>query len=257
MAEAFAFDRVDRSPRLSDVVADKLLDAVVTQQFRTGDALPSERDLGIQFGVSRTVVREAIRSLSTKGVVEVVSGRGAVVLPLDTGAVREAMSLLVRRNPHATFAKMHEVRLMLEPHVAAVAAERATDEDIALIDQTIARVALVADSGGPAGITYHDFDAAGRPDVEVHRVIAHAAHNELYALIFDALGPIIDEVRPKIFRCFDGRFPFIEEYTEVANAIKQRDPEAARAAILGHLEHVSELWAEHLASGRSDAEDFV
>ena len=61
MTEAFAFDRVDRSPRLSDVVADKLLDAVVTQQFRTGDALPSERDLGIQFGVSRTVVREAIR----------------------------------------------------------------------------------------------------------------------------------------------------------------------------------------------------
>ena len=253
MSEEVVFERVSRSPRLSDMVAEKLLDAVVKQQFRTGHALPSERDLSIQFGVSRTVVREAIRSLSTKGVVEVMSGRGALVLPLDTGPVREAMSLLVRRNPNATVTRMHEVRLMLEPHVAAVAAERADDDDITLIDETIARVAAVVDAGG-GRINDRDFDEAGRPDVEVHRAIAEAAHNELYLLIFDSLAPIIDEVRPKIFVCLDGGFPFLGEYREVFDAIKRRDPVAARRAIVGHLDHVRDLWSEHLASGRGDGD---
>jgi GntR family transcriptional repressor for pyruvate dehydrogenase complex len=248
-----SFDRVNRSPRLSDVVADRLLEAVVTQQFRPGEALPSERELSLQFGVSRTVIREAIRALSTKGVVEVLSGRGVRVLPLDTGPVREAMSLLVRRNPDATFTSMHEVRVMLEPHVATVAAERARDDDIALIDDLVRRIARVVAEGEGHPTSVHEFDAALHPDVEFHRAIAGAAHNGLYVMIFDALSSIIFEVRPDFYACLDGPFPFLDEYRAIADAIKRGDPSAARVRMEEHLAHVWEIWNEHLGPARDAA----
>jgi GntR family transcriptional repressor for pyruvate dehydrogenase complex len=152
MSQDIEFDRLNRSPRLSDTVAERLLDAVVTQQFRSGDALPSERDLSAQFGVSRTVIREAIRSLSSRGVVEVTSGRGVQVLPVDTSAVSEAMSLLVRRTADGTFTNIHEVRLMLEPHVAGVAAHRADAADIANINRFLDRMASVVAAGGSSAV---------------------------------------------------------------------------------------------------------
>ena len=87
MTEPVTFDRVGRMPRLSDTIAEQLLEAIVAGRFREGDILPSERELGDQFGVSRTVIREAIRALATRGVVEVQSGRGVRVIAMDTASV--------------------------------------------------------------------------------------------------------------------------------------------------------------------------
>jgi GntR family transcriptional regulator, transcriptional repressor for pyruvate dehydrogenase complex len=95
MTGPVTFDRVGRMPRLSDTIAEQLLEAIVAGRFKEGDILPSERELGDQFGVSRTVIREAIRTLATRGVVEVQSGRGVRVIALDTTSVTEAMSLLL------------------------------------------------------------------------------------------------------------------------------------------------------------------
>jgi GntR family transcriptional repressor for pyruvate dehydrogenase complex len=248
VSDEVVFDPVSRYPRLSDMVADKLLDAVVTKQFLAGDALPSERELSVQFGVSRTVIREAIRSLSTRGVVEVVSGRGVHVLPLDASSVTEAMSLLVRRTPDVTFSKMHEVRLMLEPHVAGVAAQRASDADLAELDRLLARMTKVVEAHGSGALSDRDFDTAQQPDVELHRAIAKAAANELYLVMLDSIASIIFEVRAAIFARFDGPYPFLEEYRAVVSAIKARDSEEASAAMTKHLTHVWVVWHEHLES---------
>ena len=77
------FSRVERLPRLSDRVAAQLAEAIGAGRFRDGDVIPSERGLGDQFGVSRTVIREAIRALIARGVLESEPGRGVRVTRRD------------------------------------------------------------------------------------------------------------------------------------------------------------------------------
>jgi GntR family transcriptional regulator, transcriptional repressor for pyruvate dehydrogenase complex len=168
-----AFTRLDRGPRLSDAIADQLLDAILSGQFNEGDPLPSERELGEQFGVSRTVVREAIRTLMTRGVVEARSGRGVRVLRLGTEPVTEAMALLLRGSPEITFFKVHEVRTTLETDLAALAAQRASEEQVAEL-QEIVRLSEEA----------ADLEVESQLDVDFHRREAreamevHLAHVE-------------------------------------------------------------------------------
>src|SRR3982751_260678 len=73
--EGALFEQVTREPRLSDKVAEMMLETILSRRLAVGDRLPSERELGEQFGVSRTVVREAVRALVTKGVIDVRSDR--------------------------------------------------------------------------------------------------------------------------------------------------------------------------------------
>ena len=129
-AGAALFPQVARERRLSDKVADMMMETILSGRFQVGDRLPSERALGEQFGVSRTVVREAVRALVAKGVIEVRSGSGLRVIAVNADAVSESMNLYLRGGG-LDFGKVHEVRALLEVHLAGLAAERATDEDIA------------------------------------------------------------------------------------------------------------------------------
>ena len=101
------FEQVGREPRLSDKVADVMLETILSGRLEVGDRLPSERELGEQFGVSRTVVREAVRALVAKGVIEVRSGSGLRVAAVDATAVTESMSLFLRGRT-LDFEKVHE-----------------------------------------------------------------------------------------------------------------------------------------------------
>ena len=114
---------------MSDKVADTMLETILSQGLQAGDQLPSERELGEQFGVSRTVVREAVRALVAKGVIEVRSGSGLRVAAVDAAAVTESMSLFLRGGSFG-FEQVHEVRALLEVHIARLAAERRTDVDL-------------------------------------------------------------------------------------------------------------------------------
>src|SRR3954468_23778083 len=133
--EGALFEQVQREPRLSDKVAEMMLKTILSERLSVGDRLPSERELGEQFGVSRTVVREAVRALAAKGVIEVRTGSGLRVAAVDAAAVRESMSLFLH-GVGLDFEKVHEVRSLLEVHLAGLAAERASDEDIALLRVT-------------------------------------------------------------------------------------------------------------------------
>src|SRR5215213_8947126 len=125
-AEPALFGLVNRERRLSDKVAEMMLDTILSNRLNVGDRLPSERELGEQFGVSRTVVREAVRALVAKGVIEVRSGSGLRVAAVDADSVRESMSLFLRGGA-IDFDKVNEVRSLLEVHIAGLAAERRTE----------------------------------------------------------------------------------------------------------------------------------
>jgi GntR family transcriptional repressor for pyruvate dehydrogenase complex len=232
MTRPVTFERVGRMPRLADTIAEQLLEAIVAGRFREGDILPSERELGDQFGVSRTVIREAIRALATRGVVEVQSGRGVRVIAMDTTSVTEAMSLLLRGESTIDFAKLHEIRMMLETHIAAVAAERSTAEDHAELEALMAAWIAAGD----------DVIVASRLDVDFHRAIAKSARNELYLVLLDSIAGALLENRRATLALEHSRAKVLAEHRHVVDAIKAHDPEGARGAMQTHLQGVAEAW---------------
>ncbi len=227
------FEQVAREPRLSDKVADMMLETILSRRLRVGDRLPSERELGEQFGVSRTVVREAVRALVAKGVIEVRSGSGLRVAAVDASAVSESMSLYLRGGT-LDFEKVHEVRALLEVHIAGVAAERATEADVQRLREVHERMTREAD----------DLEAAARDDLEFHRMIARATQNDLYLLLMDSIGSALIDIRRE--NLGSGSTPMtLGQHEAVLERIAAHDPAGARKAMAAHLEGVATWWREH------------
>jgi GntR family transcriptional regulator, transcriptional repressor for pyruvate dehydrogenase complex len=226
------FDRVIRTPRLSDTVAAQLLEAIVAGGLREGDTLPSERELSDQFGVSRTVIREAVRTLATRGVVEAQSGRGVRVIAPDPDRVTEAMSLLLRADAALDFNKIHEVRTMLETFFAGVAAERGTEDDHRELEELLD---AWEDATG-------DVDASSQLDVDFHRAIAKAGRNELFLVLLDSIAGALLENRRATLALEHLHAKVYAEHRGIVVAIKARDPDKARQAMQIHLNGVAESW---------------
>ena len=224
------FDQIKRDPRLSDKVADMVLETILSNRLRVGDPLPSERELGEQFGVSRTVVREAVRALVAKGVIEARSGSGLRVAAVNATAVSESMSLYLRGGA-LDFEKVQEVRALLEVHLAGLAAERATQEDVASLREIHARMQSKTS----------DFDAAARDDLEFHRRIARATHNELFLLLLDSIGSSLIDIRRSNFA--SGSIPMtLDQHEAILERIAAHDAEGARGAMNAHLDSVASFW---------------
>lgn len=230
VAATALFAQISREPRLSDKVADMMLESILSRRLKVGDRLPSERELGEQFGVSRTVVREAVRALVAKGVIEVRSGSGLRVAAVDAAAVSESMSLFLRGGT-LDFENVHEVRRLLEVHIAGLAAERATEEDVARLAEVHERMEREAG----------DVEAAARDDLEFHRLIARATHNELYLVLMDSIGVSLIDIRRA--NLGSGSAPqTLEQHARVLDRIAGHDVEGARAAMSEHLDLVAEWW---------------
>jgi GntR family transcriptional repressor for pyruvate dehydrogenase complex len=235
------FGQVTREPRLSDKVADMMLESILSRRLEVGDRLPSERELGEQFGVSRTVVREAVRALVAKGVIEVRSGSGLRVAAVDAAAVSESIGLFLRGGS-IDFEKVHEVRTLLEVHIAGVAAERSTESDVAQLREVHLR--MQSEDG--------DVDAAARDDLEFHRTIARATQNDLYLLLMDSIGGALIDIRRE--NLGSGSAPMtLAQHQAILDRIEARDQVGARAAMAAHLEGVAAWWRSHTASGASSA----
>lgn len=229
------FAQVAREPRLSDKVAEMMLETILSNRLNVGDRLPSERELGEQFGVSRTVVREAVRALVAKGVIEVRSGSGLRVAAVDAESVRESMSLFLRGGD-IDFEKVHEVRSLLEVHLAGLAAERATPEDVAWLAEIHAQ--MVSEAA--------DVESAARDDLEFHRRIALATHNELFLVLMDSIGSALIDIRR--MNLGSGSTPMtLSQHQAILDAVAAGDPATARVAMAAHLEGVAAWWRENLA----------
>ena len=216
-----------------------MLETILSKRLDVGDRLPSERELGEQFGVSRTVVREAVRALVAKGVIEVRSGSGLRVAAVDAAAVSESIGLFLRGGS-LDFEKVQEVRKLLEVHLAGLAAERAGPEDIAALRAVHHR--MERESG--------DVEAAALDDLEFHRVIARATHNELYLMLMDSIGTSLIDIRRD--NLGSGSAPAtLAQHARVLDRIAAHDAQGARDAMAAHLDGVAEWWRERVRHGRS------
>lgn len=226
------FPRVTREPRLSDKVAELLLETILVRGLEPGSRLPSERELGEQFGVSRTVIREAVRALAARGIIDVRTGSGLRVAAVDASSVMESISLFLRSSS-LEYPKVHEVRKLLEVEIAGLAAERASDERIARLREICEQLEAALDD--------YDVESASHLDLEFHREIARGTDNELYLLLLDSIGESLLAIRRENLQAGSGA-DTIRAHREIFERIADRDPEGARAAMLAHLDGVEDFW---------------
>jgi GntR family transcriptional repressor for pyruvate dehydrogenase complex len=155
-----------------------LVEMISSGEYGAGDRLPPERILVEQLGVSRTVVREALNLLETRGLIRVEHGRGAIVSADGADALHSNLEFLLRMEP-STLWELMEMRKALEVEVAGLAAERSTTDDIAIMRVVLDR--MRENINAPDGYV----DA----DVEFHNLLARSARNRVFLMMIE---PIVD-----------------------------------------------------------------
>src|ERR1700681_2687743 len=130
--------KVVRTSRLYEQIVQQIEDSVLNGSLKPGDQLPAERELAQRLGVSRTAVREAVKALREKGLVEAYSGRGTFVTDGTTQAARQSFDLMVKVGQQEGVPHLAELRLILAPGIAALAAARVQESEIVAMREAVA-----------------------------------------------------------------------------------------------------------------------
>jgi GntR family transcriptional regulator, transcriptional repressor for pyruvate dehydrogenase complex len=223
----FDIATLEREPKLADRVTQQLQGLVVNGQFSPGDRLPSERELGDRFGVSRTVVREAVRALVAKGLLEVRPGSGTVIRALTTESAVESMSLLLRqRSRRLDYAQVVEVRRLLEVEIAGLAAERRSDSDIETMEEVLRQAKERLD----------DPDNFINTDIAFHAALAQATQNELFVVLLDSIADVMVEVRRLGLGVPGTPARALGYHRSILACVRVGDVEGARQAMYRHMD---------------------
>jgi GntR family transcriptional regulator, transcriptional repressor for pyruvate dehydrogenase complex len=219
-----------RSSRLYEQIVQQIEDSILNGTLKAGDQLPSERELALKFGVSRTAVREAVKSLHEKGLVEAYSGRGTFITNGTSQAVTQSINLMMKIDQADGSGSLAEVRQILEPEIAALAATRIQEPQLALMREAFSVM----------NQALRDPDAYIEADLDFHLALAEAVGNPLILSLLDSIVGLLREQRMKIFFQEGGPERGQHHHARILAAIEKRDPEASRAAMRDHLEQVRE-----------------
>ena len=219
-----------RTSRLYEQIVQQIEDSVLNGSLKPGDQLPAERDLAHRLGVSRTAVREAVKTLREKGLVEPCSGRGTFITNGTSQAARQSFDLMVKIGQQEGLPHLADLRLILEPGIAALAAERMEEEHLTAMREAVA----VMDCA------YEDPDAYIEADLDFHLALAEAAANPLILSLIDSIVGLLRQERIKIFKATGGPQRGQFHHKRILAAIESRDPRMAREAMRAHLEQVRE-----------------
>ena len=230
-----SFAPIARDRALAERVADSLLEAISLNELKPGERLPSTQALSEQFEVSRTVIREAVRTLLAKDVVR-ADGRRLYVSTVRSSAVRDSMTLFLRGRGVVDYARIHEVRMPLEIALAGLAADRATPADIERLESVY--------QGLPAALAAGDIEAAAHADVAFHRTLAELTRNELFPLLLDAMGDVMLETRRASLVLPTRQASAPREHARIHEQVSARDASGARAAMREHLADSNAAWSQ-------------
>ena len=233
--------KVVRTSRLYEQIVQQIEASVLDGTLKPGDQLPAERELAQRLGVSRTAVREAVKALREKGLVEAYSGRGTFVTDGTSQAARQSFDLMIRVGQQESSPHLAELRLILEPGIAALAAERLKDEDVAAMREAVA----VMDRSQKDPAAYIE------ADLDFHLALAEAVANPLILSLIDSIVGLLREQRIKIFNVEGGPQRGQLHHKRILEAVERRDPEMARSAMRAHLEQVRQ--DSQLSSGSKSA----
>jgi DNA-binding FadR family transcriptional regulator len=228
---------------------------IVAGAFREGDRLPSESDLVQQFGVSRGIVREALRGLEERGLVTVRHGRGTTVSParywnlLDSDVLAV---LLQSRQSASVLSQFIECRKILEVEAAGLAAERATGQHLTELADALARMTAAAERAAVSAAAEDLFHEA---DIAFHGAVFGASGNRVLSRLVQPVQRALIAARRPLAHPEARLERALPEHKRILSAIASRDPAAARAAMADHIataERYLREYTESLALGANE-----
>lgn len=230
MTKALPFERI-RSARISDAAVEQIMGLIASGHIEVGDQLPSERELIKRLGVSRTSIREALRILEAQGVLEVQPGRGAFVI--STGNETDFLS------PITNWLYVHkrdmldivEVREAIESKAVFLAAKNISPNQLEQMEVMVEQMVQYTAMG--------QVDELTATDRAFHRLFCEASGNNFLKTLADNIVEALAEPRYSILAVPRRATISLQEHRRILNALKARDPEAARKALVAHLQSVA------------------
>ncbi|MEJ2197044.1 MAG: FadR/GntR family transcriptional regulator [Desulfuromonadales bacterium] len=229
-----------RPKKISEEIVSQVKQLISKGELKPGDRIPSERELATMLGVSRPSVREAIMVLEAMGFVESRQGGGTYVKALTEASIMNPLAKLVEKRDPELLRSLAEVRMGLESWSAYLAAQRATDSDIA----EMRRLYKVMEKQAAKGGWSPDVDA------EFHYAITSASHNSLQMHVLDSIHSLFHatiQVALMEFYQQEGHVQLLlTHHHDIMEAIAAHDPELARKKMMEHLAMVEEKMAQLL-----------
>jgi GntR family transcriptional regulator, transcriptional repressor for pyruvate dehydrogenase complex len=204
-------------------VVEQLRNQILAGRFPPDAPMPPEGQLCEGFGVSRTVIREAMRTLQAQGLVEVSQGRLPRVRPVDSRNVVETLGTFLQRGNHSLL-NLIEVRRPLESEIAGLAAQRATPEQIEALRQAVRQMAAA-----------RALDSRVEADLRFHDLLATATGNPVFPLLLSVLADLMRQSRRQTISA-TGLERALAGHRAVLAAVEDRDPVQARKTMLDHLD---------------------
>lgn len=225
--------------KVYEIIFRKIQQDIADGQLMVGDKLPSERELAIQYEVSRTSIREAMRVLELGDVVEIRQGDGTFIKNVTLSSVKDKLAHVLTQSDKALLYEMLELRFILESQCAALAAARATSRDIQQIAKTLEQMKRAAD----------DRDLGIQADLAFHLAIAEATHNTVLQQLIASLKPHMQntiEATRQHRLAEDGSYErTFEEHKAIYIAISRGEAEVAKHLMEQHIlrirQEISEL----------------
>lgn len=220
-----------RTARLYEQIVQQIEQSIVEGRLNPGDQLPTERELAQQFGVSRTAVREAVKTLTEKGLVESFSGRGTFVTAPKQQSSRKSLDAFFEMGDLEDPAYLVELRGIIEPEVTVLAASRIEEQQLVMMREAVATMER----------SMKQPEAYIEADLDFHLALAEAAGNPLILSLLDSIVGVLRTQRLGIFGVDGGPERGQLHHKQILDAIERRDPAAAHDAMRAHLEQFGEI----------------
>lgn len=208
----------------------KQIERVILKKLRPGDKLPSERELAEVLGVSRSSIRDAIRSLELMGMVEPRQGAGTIVREISSDSLVNPLAN-ARKRKKELIGELLDFRKMLEPPLAARAATRVSGDEISEMEEILERQEEKLRGG----------DNTIAEDSEFHYAIALASGNSVVLKVLDTLMDLLRDSRERSLQVEGRPQKSLAGHRRILAAIKHHDAEAAKVAMRRHIEDVEEI----------------
>ena len=218
---------MERDTILSERIVKAILEDVKQGRLKPGDKLPSEKQMLEIYQVSRGPVREALRTLRIMNVIDIKQGKGAFITSLDPGLLVEHLEFVLELD-NSTIFDLFEVRQMLEPEMAYLAALRAGDAEIVALRQTAAQ--------------------GFQMDIILHEMIADAAKNPILKRFMSSIAYLGDMSRQRTSTVPGVKETAHEQHLKLVDAIARRDAVLSRELMKEHLDFVSHSYRNHIKS---------
>ena len=217
--------------RLYESVIEQIMNLIKNNKLKPGDKLPPERELAEKLSISRGSLREAFRVLESRGLIKSKPGGGRYIREIRKNG-HNSTENIISSLEKSSILELLEAREMFEVKIAKIAAQKATPEDIELIEEALNKINEEEELKN---------DEKTQSDTEFHLAIARASHNFVFTNIIKLHLDLLKDTREKTWKITGRREKQYQEHQAILQAIKEHDAKKAGETMLKHLKNVREV----------------